>query len=119
MGKVMVIDDNVEFRKKCRKMFKDLGLEVVEAPDALETSNLLLREMSDIDLILLDLQIAEVDGRDIYDIIREYTTSIPILVCSVLPLSEQKLRVPHVRDYFNKAEGEEVLRSKVKTLLNL
>lgn len=119
MSKVMVIDDNVEFRKKCRKMFKDLGLEVLEAPDALETSNLLLRETSDIDLILLDLQIAEVDGRDIHDIIRDYTTSIPVVVCSVLPLNEQKMRIPHARDYFNKADGEDVLRSKVKTLLNL
>ena len=38
----------------------------------------------------MDLQIKEVDGRGIFDIIHEYAPEIPVVVQSVLPLKEQK-----------------------------
>lgn len=117
--KVFIIDDNEEFRKRYRTMLEKEGLDVLEAPDALEVTNLLMRESNEMDLILLDLQIADVDGRDIYKIIRDYTTSIPIIVTSVLPLKDQKLKIPHARDYFNKADGDANLLAKIKMIFGL
>ena len=117
MKTVLAIDDNKEQRKQYKEIFKKHGIDVLEAPDALEVSNIIMRDKDKIGLILLDLQIDEVDGRDIYGIIRDYTTSIPIIVSSVLPIKDQKLKIPHARGYHQKSEGNESLLNKVQTIL--
>lgn len=119
MGKVLIVDDNKDIRTRYRKVFEKLKLEVLEAPEALEVVNILMRHSSELDLILLDIQMPEVDGRDIYEIVYDYVPSVPIMVTSVLPIQEQRLRIPRAREYFNKADGEQVLASKVKTLLGI
>ena len=119
MRTILVIDDEKEMRHKFKKILKSAGFDVLEAPDALEVANILMRDKSRIDLILLDIQIPEVDGRDIFGIIDEYAPSLDIIVTSVFPVSEQKFRIPKAVDYFNKADGEKVLLNKVKTALGL
>ena len=119
MRKILIVDDEAQFRKRFRRLLKGAGLKTVEAPDAVDVANVLMREKSDLDLILLDINIKEVDGRDIFEIVDEYSPSIPIIVTSVLPVSEQKLRIPRVADYFNKAEKDESLLKKVKTVLGV
>lgn len=119
MGKVLIVDDDKEFRKRYKKLLRENGIGTFDAPAALEVANLLMREKSNIDLIILDLQIAEVDGRDIFDIVTDYAPNIPIIISSVLPLSEQKIKVPRARDYFNKAAGDKALLRKVKVVLGL
>jgi CheY-like chemotaxis protein len=119
MGKVLVIDDNKDIREKYRKVLETLNLDVLEAPEVLEVVNILMRHASEIDLILLDIQMPEVDGRGIYDIVYDYIPSVPIMVSSVLPVQDQKLRIPRAREYFNKADGDQALASKVKALLGI
>lgn len=119
MGKILVVDDNKEMRGRYRRLLEKLKLEVLEAPDALEVANILMRSSRDLDLILLDIQMPEVDGRGIYEIVTDYTSSIPIMIASVLPVREQRLRIPRAADYYNKADGDRVLTSKVKTILGL
>ncbi|HLF18803.1 MAG TPA: response regulator [Candidatus Omnitrophota bacterium] len=119
MGKVLIVDDNRDMRKRYRKVLTEEKIGCFEAPEALKVSELLMREKSNIDLILLDIQIPEIDGRGIYDIIFEYAPQIPIIVSSVLPVNEQKLRIPRARGYFNKADGDQKLLKQVKTVLGL
>ncbi len=119
MGKILIVDDNKEMRSRCRKILEKMKLEVLEAPDALEVVNILMRSSRELDLILLDIQMPEVDGRGVYEIITDYTSAVPIMVTSVLPVREQELRIPRATDYYNKADGDKVLTSKVKTILGL
>jgi CheY-like chemotaxis protein len=119
MGSVLIIDDDKDQRQKYRKLFKDNGIDVLEAPDALEVGMTLMRELSNIDLILLDLQMPDIDGREIYEIIQDYTTKKPIIVASVYPVNEQKLRISRARDYFQKSDGDTVLLKKVKNILGM
>ena len=117
MGKVFMIDDDESIRHKYKERFANSDLELIEADDALSATEVLMREKSNIDLILLDLQLPEIDGRAIYDIIEDYASNIPVIVTSVLPIEDQKLRIPRATDYFNKSEGSRVLISKIKKLL--
>lgn len=115
---ILLIDDNRDLRKKYVKIFKDAGFQVIEAADALEVVQTLMCHKDNIDLILLDIQIPEVDGRDVYEMIQDYVTIIPVMVFSVLPLQDQKLKIPRARDYFNKADSDKILLEKINAILN-
>ena len=119
MRSILIVDDEREMRKKYKKFLVANGFRVVEAPDAVEVANVLMREKSQLDLILLDINIAEVDGRDIFDIIDEYAPGMPVIVSSVYPTSEQKFRIPHADDYFSKSQKDEILLTKVRSLLGI
>ena len=117
MEKILTIDDESKFRKEYKTVIKSLGYDTLEAANALEAANLLMREKSTISLILLDISIPEVDGRGIFDIIEEYAPHVPIVVSSIFPIKDQKLKVPGARDYHNKADGKDVLLKKLKNIL--
>ena len=116
---VFIVDDEKPMRRKYKKLLTENGFRVVEAPDALEVANTLMRERNSLDLILLDVNIAEVDGRDIFEIIDEYAPGMPVIVSSVYPTSEQKFRIPHSDDYFSKSQKDEILLAKVRNLLGI
>lgn len=119
MRTVLVVDDEKDMRKKFKRLLVTKGFKVIEAPNALEVANILMREKSNLDLILLDIQIGELDGRDIFDIIDEYAPVLPVIVTSVLPLNDQKLKIPRAADYFHKGDKDEVFLSKVCRLLGV
>ena len=116
---IFIIDDDQETRKKYKKRLVAEGFRVIEAPDALEVVNILMREKSRIELILLDINMPEVDGREIFEIIEEYAPHLEIIVASLFPIGEQKLKIPKAVDYFNKSQGEDVLLTKIRKLLGL
>jgi DNA-binding response OmpR family regulator len=117
MRKVFIIDDEKDFRKKYKKLFRAEGYKVLVAPDFVEVANILMREKSNIGLIVLDINLPEVDGRDISEIIDEYAPELPILVSSVIPIRDQKLRIRKAFAYHNKLDGEEALLKKVRSYL--
>jgi len=119
MSTVLIVDDDQDIRDNYKKMFNENGINYFEAAEALTVSEILMRNKSDIDLVVLDLQIAEVDGRDIYQIVHEYAPNIPVIVSSVLPIADQKLKISTARDYFNKKDDFSGLLKKVKTVLGI
>lgn len=117
MRTILLVDDEKDIRKKYKKFLKTKGFKIVEAPDALEVANILMRLKSNIDLILLDINIPEVDGRGIFEIIDEYAPELPIIVLSVHPLHDQKLRIPRAAEYHSKLHSEETLFRKIKDVI--
>ena len=116
---ILIVDDEIKMRKKYKKFLAKAGFNVVEASDAMEASEILMKEKSLLDLILLDINMAEVDGRDVFEIIDEYCPSIPVIVSSVYPVSEQKFRIPRAVDYFQKLSKEKTLLDKIRNALGL
>ena len=116
---ILVVDDEKEFRKKFKWMLRDEGFRVFEASNAVDVASILMREATALELILLDINIPDVDGRGIFDIIDEYAPNIDIIVTSVHPLQDQKLKIPRAADYFQKQQSNEVLLKKVKKILGV
>ena len=115
---ILVVDDEKEFRKKYKKILKAEGYKVYEAQSAVDVADHLMR--SRLDLILLDINIPEVDGRDIFDIIDEYPSQRPaIIVTSVYPVSEQKFKIRKAADYYDKSKDPELLLRKVRNILGV
>lgn len=119
MRTILIVDDEKKFRVKYKKLLKKEGYKVMEAESAMEVGDMLMRHRSLIDLILLDINIPEVDGRGIFDIINEYAPSLDIIVTSVHPLNDQKLKIPRASDYFSKLHADETLLKKIKNVLGV
>lgn len=114
-----MVDDEPAMRKKYRKLLRQEGFKVIVANDAVDAANVLMREKANIDLILLDINMAEIDGRDTFDIIDEYSPGMQVIVTSVYPVSEQKFKIPRAVDYYDKSQNGEVLIKKIKKVLGL
>ncbi len=117
MNTILIIDDDKEIRQNLKNTLASNGYKVLEAPDAVEVIDILMRDKSSIGAIVLDMQIPEVDGRDIFEIVTDYAPIIPVIVFSVLPINEQKLRVRKAREYCQKTGNYEEILSKVKAIL--
>jgi len=115
---ILVVDDEKEFRKKYKKLLKAEGYKVYEAQTAMDVAEHLMR--SRLDLILLDINIPEVDGKDISDIIDEYPSQNPaVIVTSVYPVSEQKFKIRRATDYYDKSADTQLLLKKVRNVLGV
>jgi len=119
MRKILVVDDDENIRNRYKEVLSKIEVETFEAPEALDVIDILMRNQSEIEMVLLDIEMPEVNGRDIFDIVTEYAPELPIMVASVLPIADQKLRIPRAREYYGKADGDEVLVSKVKSILGI
>jgi DNA-binding NtrC family response regulator len=117
--KVLIVDDDTKMRKKYKRALVEKGFKVIEAPNALEVANLLMREGKNLDLILLDINIPEIDGREIFDIIDEYAPQLQVIINSVYPISEQRIRIPRAADYYDKSHPPDVLITKVCKVLGV
>ncbi len=117
MKKILIIDDEEKIRKAYGLILRAEGFDVLEAQNASQgTFKMICADH--IDLVLLDINMPEVDGIEMRDVINEYDPHFKIIVSSVYPLDEQKLVIPGADDYFDKAHGIDVLIKKVKSLLS-
>lgn len=118
MKTILLIDDEKSLRQRFSKLLSKQGFNVIEATSALDVVELLMRKKDEIDLIMLDIQMPEIDGREIHEMIRDYVTIIPVMVCSVMPIQDQKLKIPRAREYFNKKDPDKVLLEKIQSILS-
>jgi len=115
MKRILIIDDEPKIRRLYSSLLSAEGYSIFEARNADEAGGVLVAMQ--IDLVLLDIKMPETDGCEMWEIIKEYDEKARVIVASVFPLNEQKQRIPGAKDYFDKAQGTDVLLAKVKKAL--
>jgi len=116
MKTILIVDDQERIRKIYKSVFTKEGYRVLEAKNASEADNLV--ETAKVDLMLLDIKMPEVDGAILYDITKMFKENLKVIVSSVYPLDDQKHIIEDADDYFDKSEGIQVLKEKVKKILS-
>lgn len=78
----MVVDDDVDLQEVVQRAAKDAGYEVVQAFNG--ATGLVLAVTQKFDLILLDISMPKLDGRDVLVRLRENpsTANVPVLLFS-------------------------------------
>ena len=112
--RLLVIDDESIFRVAYSRIFFNEGYIVRTAANATDANDILVRER--IDIVLLDINMAEVDGSILYELIRTFHKNVKVVVSSVYPIDEQKERVKLADAYFDKSDGKDAL---MKIILSL
>jgi len=78
---VLIVDDEPEVRDSARQMVELLGLEVRTAADGLEAAEQVRRDPT-IDLVLMDLTMPRVDGREAFRRIKRLRPELPVILSS-------------------------------------
>jgi len=117
MKRILVIDDDAKIRNIYNRFLTDEGFEVIEAQDAREGTFKMIRIGNPVDLVLLDINMPEVDGCSMKQVIDEWDPNLKIIISSVYPLEEQRQMIPNAADYYDKSKGTKVLLKKINKVL--
>ena len=116
MKRILIIDDERRIGQSYTVLLTEEGFEVKHASSAQEATNLLIREY--FDLVLLDINMPGVDGKVMYEVIREYDRQMKVIVSSVYPIEEQVQSILGACAYHNKSQGVDILVAKIKEVLD-
>ena len=114
--KILVIDDEPPIRKLLRLGLTAQGYEIMEAPNAKTSLELLARKP---DLIILDLGLPDMDGLDLLRTVRTRDERVPIVVLSSRGDEAAKVQALDLGadDYLTKPFGTEELLARIRTAL--
>ncbi|MBU0468148.1 MAG: response regulator [Candidatus Omnitrophica bacterium] len=116
MNRILIIDDEIGVIRYYKKLLESEGYSVLTAKNASEGTMAMIKA-KDVDLIMLDINMPEVDGVYMWDVIQEYNDQLKVLIFSVRNIEEQKRYLPFATDYFDKSQSVEILLDKVSRLL--
>ncbi len=80
--RVLVVDDEPDVRELLRQMLARAGCQVRTSQDGAEALALFAREGRDIDVVILDLMMPRMSGRDVFAALRRLDPGVKVLVAS-------------------------------------
>ncbi|MFA6264877.1 MAG: response regulator transcription factor [Pseudolabrys sp.] len=113
---VLVVDDEIQIRRFLRTGFELNGFVVHEASTGTEAIR--AATLRPIDIVIVDLGLPDMDGSDVVERIRSWST-VPIIVLSVRSAETQKVRLLEMGadDYVVKPFGIAELLARVRVAL--
>ena len=81
-GRILVVDDEIIMRTIAKATLESLGYEVLLAENGREALDIVRDESNAIDLILLDLVMPVMGGKDCYRELKVYDPKIPVVITS-------------------------------------
>lgn len=79
--KILMVDDEARMRKLVKDFLTNKGFSVVEAGDGEEALEIFFAQ-KDIALILLDVMMPKMDGREVLKTIRKYS-KVPVIMLKI------------------------------------
>lgn len=117
--KIIVVDDDMVFRKLIKELLVDNGYEVETAENGKEGFEKLKKDK--FDLAILDVNMPEMNGFELLNKIREDEElfDLPIIMLTVKSMIEDQIQGFEygADDYLAKPFDEEILIAKVKNIL--
>jgi len=112
MQTILIVDDEERIRNAYGRLFIRNGFEVILAANAMAAKEMLVTEK--IDLVLLDINMAPVDGSTLFETMRAFHKNVKVIVSSVYSIEDQKQLIESAADYFDKSDSVEILLKKVR-----
>ncbi len=81
-GLILIIEDELTIRKMLSKMLKKIGFEVLEAENGKIGLEIFSKQKDDISLVILDLSMPVLSGRETFTEIIKIKADIPVLISS-------------------------------------
>ena len=115
---ILIVDDELMNIKMVGRIFMDIpNIHIISAMNRDETMSELAN--NDIDLILLDLKMPDIDGFELYKVIREkYSTPVVIMTADKSSETIQKINELGIDDYLTKPLNKFVTQEMVYGIIN-
>ncbi|MEN3940479.1 response regulator [Prosthecobacter sp. SYSU 5D2] len=81
-GHALIVDDEATIRMAGQAVLSHLGFHVDVAEDGMRGLEKILRQAGNYKVVLLDLTMPNLDGREVYKIVRERMPHLPIIIMS-------------------------------------
>jgi CheY-like chemotaxis protein len=81
-GTILVVDDEAQIVKVCSRLLQKFGYEVLTAPGGKQAIELVRRFGTKISLVLLDMTMPEMSGRQTYETLQKIMPGIKVLLSS-------------------------------------
>ncbi len=79
---ILLVDDEALVRRIGRTLLSKLGYEILEAADGLEALEICRERGESVSLVLLDLTMPNLSGKETFARLRETHPDLPVLICS-------------------------------------
>lgn len=116
---VLVVDDELHMCNVLRRILENEGYKVITAPDG-ETALRLIKEKEP-DVILLDLMMPGIDGREVCRRVREFSTSTQIIYFTAKAEPVDPLKLKELRSeadaFITKPASSKQILSRVSRVL--
>jgi CheY-like chemotaxis protein len=118
-GTILVVDDDAQIAKVCSRLLQKFGYEVLTAPGGRQAIELVRRYGAKIALVLLDMTMPEMSGRQTYEELQKIVPGIKVLLASGYSLEEQAqgLLDRGCNGFIQKPFDAVVLSAKVQDIL--
>ncbi len=113
--KILIVEDEKRMRNVFCKILEREGFDVIETSNPVDAYNVVVENQ--VDLVLLDINMMEVDGRVFYDVLQLFCRKAKVIVSSVYPLEDQKRLIVGADDYYDKSDSLQTLIGKVKWIM--
>lgn len=115
---ILIVDDNRAVHKLLSAIFKKYGAQTISSETAAEAMDIL--HTNTVDIALLDIQMPDIDGTVLINMIREYNSSIPIVAQTANALEDDRRRYLDLGfdAYISKPFNREELILTVSSLIN-
>jgi CheY-like chemotaxis protein len=81
-GTILVVDDEAQVLKVCARLLEKLGYQVLTASEGAQAIELVRQHGAKISLVLLDMTMPKMSGRQTYEAMREILPGIKVLLSS-------------------------------------
>lgn len=114
--KVLIVDDEVQIRRLIKVSLEGHGWQVFDAPTGKDAVECVLMQRPE--LILLDLGLPDMDGKQVLQHIREWTKT-PVIILSARDQEEEKIAALDLgaNDYLTKPFGVGELMARMRVCL--
>lgn len=115
MAKILIVDDEKHIRTLYSDELKEEGYEVTTAPDGSDIYNLIENEKPDV--ILLDIKLADSNGLDVLQQIRNKYYNLPVILCSAYGSFKVDIKAIAADAYVVKSADLSELKKKIAQVL--
>ena len=118
MNTILIVDDETKIRNMYHKYLSAKGFNILEASNAMEAYNILMRKNTNpVDIILLDINMPETNGEILYNVTKLIHKNFKIIVSSVYPIDDQMEIIKGAAAYFDKSHNLTELIETIKIIL--
>lgn len=116
-GRILLVDDEELVRNVAARMLRSLGYEVVMAEDGVRALEVYQAERERIDLVILDMLMPQLDGRQTLQALRGLPSDVPVLFCSGYTRERVDVGGEGVRGFIKKPYSKSELERQVAEAL--
>ena len=117
-GKILIVDDDPEFRKEFKECFS--GYDVVDAPDG-DAALRMLKKPNEIDLVLLDIKMPGTSGTDVLCEIKTALPDLPVVILTGFSSESTAIEAlkGHADDYIEKPFDPPAMREVIERFMEM